>query len=100
MTRRSHHVDLRSNNKGRKRRRQRLWLKHAVIVGVYGCYVAKLERMIYKPIKRIPCHWCKVMLTRSKFDVDRLIVGGSYRFENVVPSCTKCNRYRRPKGLI
>lgn len=51
--------------------------------------------------KTIPCHWCgkKMRTATSKrplgvFQVDRLLcghAGGTYKRDNVVPSCQKCN---------
>jgi hypothetical protein len=43
----------------------------------------------------VPCNWCGKRLTRSRLEADRYPVagkdGGTYRRENIVPACRKCN---------
>lgn len=39
-------------------------------------------------------HGCGTVLTASTVEADRIIPGGSYRRENVQPSCGRCNRLR------
>lgn len=45
--------------------------------------------------KSVPCAHCGVRLTKRAFEVDRFPVcghdGGSYRRDNIVPSCRYCN---------
>jgi hypothetical protein len=48
--------------------------------------------------RAVPCFHCGRRLTPRAFDVDRYPLcghdGGSYRRENIVPSCVPCNRGR------
>ena len=47
--------------------------------------------------RTIPCFWCKKKM-RTRFEVDRFPVcghdGGKYTRDNVVASCSDCNRNR------
>jgi len=48
--------------------------------------------------KSVPCYHCGTRLTPSMMEVDRFPVcghdGGSYRRDNIVPSCRGCNLWR------
>lgn len=41
-----------------------------------------------------PCTHCGMTLTRVTVEADRIIPGGSYRRDNVQPSCRRCNAQR------
>lgn len=41
-----------------------------------------------------PCAWCGAVLTALTLQRDRLDPRGTYRRENIVPSCGPCNRAR------
>ncbi len=41
-----------------------------------------------------PCAHCRRPLTYVSVEADRIIPGGSYRHENVQPSCRDCNLAR------
>lgn len=41
-----------------------------------------------------PCHWCGCELTIDTLQQDRKVPGGSYRFDNLLPSCADCNLAR------
>lgn len=38
-----------------------------------------------------PCTHCRTPLTIAQLHADRIIPGGSYRWENIQPSCALCN---------
>lgn len=40
---------------------------------------------------KVACVHCETMLTFETLQADRIIPGGSYRRENVQPSCKPCN---------
>ena len=40
------------------------------------------------------CVHCKRQLTRKAVEADRIIPGGSYRRDNIQPSCRRCNARR------
>ncbi len=42
--------------------------------------------------KACPCEHCGCRLDKKRLTVDRIVPGASYRTENIVPSCFKCNR--------
>jgi hypothetical protein len=42
-----------------------------------------------------PCIWCGTTLTFATLQQDRLVAGGPYRRDNLVPSCGRCNIARR-----
>lgn len=46
---------------------------------------------------KVPCVHCEMMLTFETVEADRIIPGGSYRRENVQPSCAPCNKLRSNK---
>lgn len=49
-----------------------------------------------------PCRWCGKRLTNKTLTVDRVLpgyLGGSYRRENIVPACWRCNRSRFSKKM-
>lgn len=41
-----------------------------------------------------PCIHCQTLLTYETVEADRIVPGGSYRRENVQPSCRHCNASR------
>lgn len=38
-----------------------------------------------------PCVYCGIVLNYETVEADRIIPGGSYRWDNVQPSCRACN---------
>jgi hypothetical protein len=44
----------------------------------------------------VRCVHCKTVLCYATVEADRIIPGGSYRHENVQPSCGPCNKARGP----
>lgn len=44
--------------------------------------------------EKVPCVHCSAMLSFEEIDVDRIVPGGSYRRDNVQPSCAFDNRSR------
>lgn len=53
---------------------------------------------VYGDGESVRCHHCPTMLTVTTLEVDRYPVcghdGGTYRRDNIVPSCRRCNRRR------
>lgn len=45
----------------------------------------------------VPCVHCQTRVTRDELHADRIIPGGSYRRDNVQPSCPGCNIRRGNK---
>ena len=45
-----------------------------------------------------PCIHCGRSLTYHEVEADRIVPGGSYRRDNVQPSCGPCNRKRGTKA--
>lgn len=47
------------------------------------------------------CTHCGLTLTYETVEADRIIPGGSYRRDNVQPSCAPCNkrRHHRPEAF-
>ena len=43
---------------------------------------------------KCPCTHCERLLGRRELEADRIIPGGSYRHENIQPSCRDCNLAR------
>lgn len=41
-----------------------------------------------------PCAHCATELAYEQLEADRIIPGGSYRRDNVQPSCRRCNARR------
>lgn len=41
-----------------------------------------------------PCRYCGTTLTFETVEADRVVPGGSYRRENIVPACRSCNSRR------
>lgn len=41
-----------------------------------------------------PCTHCGIALTYETVEADRIVPGGSYRRDNVQPSCRDCNEIR------
>lgn len=48
--------------------------------------------------EKVPCVHCGAMLAYDEIDVDRIVPGGSYRRDNVQPSCAFDNRSRGNKA--
>lgn len=74
-------VDQRGNWKDRAARRKFLLKK-------FGCG------------KTCPCYYCKKKLTNKTVTVDRIVPGfegGTYRRDNILPSCIECNIMRYHK---
>ena len=46
-----------------------------------------------------PCLYCDHPLTFATVEADRIVAGGSYRRENVIPACRECNVKRLDKSL-
>ena len=46
----------------------------------------------------VPCVFCRKSLTFATIEADRIIPGGSYRRENVLPACRPCNLARSDDG--
>lgn len=42
----------------------------------------------------VPCVHCHASLTFDTVEADRIVPGGSYRRDNVQPSCGSCNKAR------
>ena len=38
-----------------------------------------------------PCFWCGTPLSMATLQQDRLVAGGPYRRDNIVPACARCN---------
>jgi hypothetical protein len=47
--------------------------------------------------EKVPCVHCGAMVTACDMDVDRIVPGGSYRRDNIQPSCAFDNRSRGNK---
>jgi hypothetical protein len=45
------------------------------------------------------CIYCNCELTFATVEADRILPGGSYRRENVIPACRECNVKRLDKSL-
>lgn len=43
---------------------------------------------------KVPCVHCGTVVLRDEVDIDRIIPGGSYRRDNIQPSCRWCNLER------
>lgn len=75
------------------RRRRRVWLMSPA--AGFGGNLAS-----------VPCYHCKHLLGPADMEVDRFPIcghdGGSYRRDNIVPSCRYCNvnRCEKCKGII
>lgn len=41
-----------------------------------------------------PCYHCEVELTFETVEADRIIPGGTYRRDNIIPACRQCNARR------
>lgn len=46
-----------------------------------------------------PCYHCGTPLTATSCEADRIIPGGSYGHNNILPSCGPCNKKRGNKPL-
>jgi hypothetical protein len=46
-----------------------------------------------------PCTWCGVTLTVFTLQQDRLVPGGPYRRDNLVPACARCNIARNGHAI-
>lgn len=50
---------------------------------------------------KVPCFWeCGRELTDSTVEADRIVPGGSYRRDNIVPACRPCNLARSDDGFL
>lgn len=66
------------------RRRRRAWL-----LETFGNGVAA------------PCFWeCGREVDETTVEADRIIPGGSYRRDNIVPACRPCNLARSDDGFL
>jgi 5-methylcytosine-specific restriction endonuclease McrA len=45
------------------------------------------------------CYHCGMPLTLETMEADRIIPGGSYRRDNILPACRRCNASRGNKPL-
>ena len=49
----------------------------------------------------VPCWWkCGRTVTMQTVEADRLVAGGSYRRDNIVPACRPCNLARSDDDTI
>jgi hypothetical protein len=49
----------------------------------------------------VPCYWeCGRVLDELTVEADRVIAGGSYRRDNIVPACRPCNLARSDDELL
>jgi hypothetical protein len=46
-----------------------------------------------------PCFWCGTSLSLFTLQQDRLVPGGPYRRENLVPACGRCNIARNGASI-
>ena len=50
---------------------------------------------------KVPCYWeCGRELTEATVEADRIVPGGSYRRDNIVPACRPCNLARSDDGFL
>lgn len=63
--------------KAADRRRRKIWMLHMFGDG-----------------DQCPCAHCGAPLTFDTVEADRIIAGGSYRRDNIQPSCGDCNKRR------
>lgn len=47
--------------------------------------------------EKVACVHCGCMVAFETMDVDRIIPGGTYRRDNIQPSCVFCNRSRQDR---
>jgi 5-methylcytosine-specific restriction endonuclease McrA len=48
---------------------------------------------------KVACYWeCGTELTEATVEADRIVPGGSYRRDNIVPACRDCNLARSDDG--
>lgn len=80
MCRRCGERDRRGNNRDRRNRKQ--WLLDTFGNG-----------------RTCPCVWCGVTLTASTVQQDRIVAGGPYRRDNLVPACARCNIARTAASI-
>lgn len=45
------------------------------------------------------CTWCREKVTAETMHADRIVAGGSYRIENLIPACGSCNMNRKDKPV-
>lgn len=43
---------------------------------------------------KVPCVHCACLVLAADVDIDRIVPGGSYRRDNIQPSCRACNLAR------
>jgi hypothetical protein len=80
MCRRCGDPDRRGSARARRARKQ--WLLAAFGDGV-----------------ECPCFWCGTALNLLTLQQDRLVPGGPYRRENLVPACSGCNIARNGASI-
>jgi hypothetical protein len=80
MCRRCGEPDRRGSARARRARKQ--WLLAAFGDGV-----------------ECPCFWCGTALNLLTLQQDRLVPGGPYRRENLVPACSGCNIARNGASI-
>ena len=50
---------------------------------------------------KVPCYWeCGRELTMQTVEADRVVPGGSYRRDNIVPACRPCNLARTDDAFL
>ncbi len=47
----------------------------------------------------VPCFWCQKPLDFYSVERDRIVPGGSYRRDNLVPACSECNKDRGTRTI-
>lgn len=81
--------DRRGSNGDRRRRRE--WL----VSPIAGREVEGLWVPFGGNGETVPCWWkCGRELTELTVEADRVVAGGTYRHENIVPACRPCNLAR------
>lgn len=73
--------DKRGNNRDRKRRKE--WMLVEFGDGKY-----------------CRCTWCPSLLDFEHVEADRLIPGGPYKRDNIIPACRTCNAQRQDKSAL
>ena len=91
--------DKRGSSTDRRKRREWLWeQRKETVIELHDCCSGNPEEREYSFIR---CHHCKTSMSFDQFEVDRFPIcghdGGRYVRNNVVPSCSSCNKNRCPK---
>lgn len=87
--------DRRGSSGDRKRRREWLVSPEAgtMVDGVFVLFGGNGNS--------VPCWWrCGRKLNDRIVEADRIIPGGSYRRDNIVPACRPCNLARSDDGFL